>query len=232
MTVSLISNASLTDNGDYVSDSKTGLDWLKLDILNGYSYEAVDAGALGYTTSGWRFASKDDLLNLITTYVGPATGKYPGFFSSDWSSEIFEATNYLVPLFGMNIAFNDSRAAYNLSGGDFELHQISVQGFFKSSNFSELAGLGEITAVISVSADAPPGPFPVPSGRWLVYDNFFSGSLAQGPNLSSFLVRTTSSVPEPSKLSLFFFCIFITLFVRFKHSVIPDYRARPLDLPH
>lgn len=204
---STAANAALLDKGDYVTDTYDGKDWLKLNILNGYAYGDVLAGALGYTTSGWRYATTDDLLTLVNNYVGPSTGDYPGFPTSHYSTEALSGAIDLVTAMGMNAAFNDSRAVYNITGEVYEdLHQITLQGFFDSGINKDVPGLAEITASISIAPGANLGPLPFPSGRWLISESFFTQfpntPVPYGPSLSSFLVRDIAVVPEPQSLSL------------------------------
>lgn len=207
LIVSTISNAALIDQGNYVTDTYDGKDWLKLNVLNGYSYSEVLAGTYGYTTSGWRYATKDDLLSLLTNYVGPSTGDYPGFPTSHYSTEALPGAMYLVTAMGMNVAFNDSRAVYNITGDVYEgLHQITLQGFFDSGIKEDVPGLAEITASISIDPGATLGPLPFPSGRWLIsetrYTQFPNIPVPYGPYLSSFLVRDVAIVPESQTISL------------------------------
>lgn len=191
-------HSALVDGGDFSTDTANGLDWLKLSKVNGYSYNQVASGALGYTTTGWRFATGQELVNLFETNIGIRNGLYGGNFASPNASaaEYFANTEDLVLKLGMNIAFSDDRAVYNLLGYP-NLHQISVQGFF---NEGALPGLGEATAVFTGDFYAKDAPF----GRWLVWSAEYSPDY-QGPNISSFLVRDAvkpASIPEPSGIAL------------------------------
>jgi hypothetical protein len=221
---STVSNAALIDKGDYVTDTNYGKDWLKLNILNGFAYSDVLAGIHGYTTDGWRYATKDDLLSLVTNYVGPSTGAYPGFPTSHYSTEALSNAIYLVTAMGMNTAFNDSRAVYNITGDVYEgLHQITLQGFFDSGIDANVPGLAEISASISIDPGANLGSLPFPSGRWLIsetrYTQFPNDPVPYGPYVSSFLVRDVAVVPESQIVSLLAIgLVILPLFARRKKS--------------
>lgn len=53
-------NAVLVDNGDYTTDTRTGLDWLDMSFSQGLSYNASIAN-----NPGWRAASKSEVANLL-----------------------------------------------------------------------------------------------------------------------------------------------------------------------
>ncbi len=83
--------AAIVEHGTYIADTKSNLDWLNLTILNGYSYEQVVAGALGYTTTGWRYANQSELIGLFSTYVGAQNGQYEVPTSAQTSSYVSSA---------------------------------------------------------------------------------------------------------------------------------------------
>jgi len=196
----LQASATFVDGGTYVQDTSTGLDWLKLNYLNGYSYQNVAGGALGYTTSGWRFARKADLLNLFTTNVGALNGRYGNggseFPLNGESTAYTFSAESLVILLGMNVAINDARATYNVTGNR---HQISIQGFYDDENAAnQNLGIAEASALFS---DVYPSG-PVPVGRWVLAPDFMPPNQF-GPWLSSYLIRDSLNlIPEPGTLAL------------------------------
>lgn len=193
-----VTQAAMVSNGNYVTDSETGLDWLKLTELNGYSYESVLAGAKGYLPSGWRYAKKSDLLSLYTKYAGAENGGYGGTVSG-LSSSYLTPTVALIEMLGINVAFYDSRALYNITSGyDGLLHQISAQGFYDDESSNPRNGVAELTAVIT----APYG-MPAQLGRWGLFSDHFN-QYGYGRFLSSYLVRDSgvATVPEPNSLVL------------------------------
>lgn len=195
-------NANLTDNGAFVTDSATKLDWLKLPTLAGYSYQSVAVGAGGYTTSGWRFAKTNELVDLLQSQVGPILGNYGNYPSefpiSGQSTSYASKAEKLVLLFGMVVAFDDPRAFYNVGyyGG---FHQITIQGVFDDGDPGNTKnGIAEVSAILSRQTGYVFDPTPI--GRWLVETDWLP-AYQYGPYISSFLVRN-SAVPEPSSLAL------------------------------
>ena len=93
-----ISHAILIDRGEFSFDTATRLQWLKLGTLLGYSYDEVSAGALGYTTSEWRYATQSEVVDLFTRYIGAQNDTYTNWSSgpSAVSSEYFEGAYDLV----------------------------------------------------------------------------------------------------------------------------------------
>jgi hypothetical protein len=194
-------HSALVDAGDFSTDTASGLDWLKLNKVNGLSYAQVASGTYGYTTAGWRFATFKEMVNLFEVNIGSRNGLYGANFGSPnaLASEYFAGAEDLVVKLGMNLGFSDDRAVYNLNGYP-TLHQISVQGFFDDGASSP--GLAEATAVFTGDFYAKDEPF----GRWLVWSE--QGAFTpyvQGPNISSFLVRDSvaaANIPEPSSSAL------------------------------
>ena len=70
LLVSTASNSAsidIIDNGDYTTDSISGLDWLDLTITRGMSYNQVIADInFEGTLSGWRYATVTELTALIS----------------------------------------------------------------------------------------------------------------------------------------------------------------------
>ncbi len=55
---SLNANATLIDNGDYITDTNSGLDWLKLESTYGKSYNQVSGEiSSGGQLEGWQYAT-------------------------------------------------------------------------------------------------------------------------------------------------------------------------------
>jgi hypothetical protein len=70
-------NATLIDNGDYSTDTESGLDWLDWTLTtNKTQAEALTL----YSGSGWRIASKSEALGLMDNFFGVDVGAE----SSNW----------------------------------------------------------------------------------------------------------------------------------------------------
>lgn len=185
--------STLIDRGSYSADVSTGLDWLKLSVLNGLSYQAVEAGALGYTQNGWRFATMAEIDRLFRSNIpdiGPRLVVNP--YYQVWTEQSFDNAYDLVLKLGMNVAFGDDRAAYNITDNDPPLHQVSVQGYFNDQTPGR-HGLAEVTALFASAGEYPS------QGRWGYSPDWLND--APGPHLSSFLVRQ-APIPEPTTWAL------------------------------
>lgn len=196
-------SAALVDRGNFVTDTSTNLDWLKLTVLQRYSFEEVERGAYGYVTEGWRFANASDLLSLVTAYIGPAIGNYARTSNSSWTAADFAGANALVPLLGIVSGFNDPRAASNVELPlQPEYRSITTQGFMLYGSNNRRVGVTEITAIISTPAVMSNDVLVGPSGRWAIFERDVIDPDTAYAGLGSYLVRAASPVPEPSALAL------------------------------
>ena len=64
---SLSVNATIIDNGSYTTDTITGLDWLDVTMTLNMSVNEVSNDT---RFIGWRYATTNDLNNLVTDYIG------------------------------------------------------------------------------------------------------------------------------------------------------------------
>ncbi len=71
----LLAVADLRSTGDCLltQDTKTGLEWLDLNATVNRSYDDVAAGFGGYTTSGFRFASRSEVDQLFANAIATVT---------------------------------------------------------------------------------------------------------------------------------------------------------------
>lgn len=206
--------ASLVQRQNTTLDTETGLEWLNVQLPSGYGYNAVGAGAGGWIPAGWRYAWFDEVVALAERYVGPIDGGYSGPTSA-LSTNYATAAESFVLTMGMNLAFNDARASYNLQVYP-GLRQISTQGMFRDRNSADgRVGIFEVTAVLEDAAGLYGAPESFrPFGRWLAVEDFWSDSFASSP-ISSLLVRETeSTVPEPGTavlVSIAFFGLAVSM---------------------
>ncbi len=186
--------ASFIDYGTYSYDTKTGLDWLDTTKTAGLSYSAVKAGAGGWLSSGWRYATGAEVRDLFQFYIG--TG--PEVF---YPSNTEVAWNFALQM-GVNLSFNNNLGVRQIYGAN-EPTQISIDALFDDGTNNSFVGIGELIARLPSSYSTQPGTGP--GSRWVVYDDFWylPGSLPSwGYGYGSFLVREASQVPEPSSLLL------------------------------
>ena len=186
---SIQASAALSDKGDFVLDTNTNLVWLKLPILNGYSYDEVSSGSRGYISDGWRFANSSELLSLLTSYVSPVGSNYSGLPMSSWTEASFSTASALVSMLG---------STYEVDSGG--LKQATTQGFMHTMTPSgPPVGFTEVTAVFSVPANSTYGGFSGPSGRWGIVEYMGNNPSVGQAGLSSFLVKDVSPIPEPAQ---------------------------------
>lgn len=194
--VSANASATIVDHGTYFTDTNTGLDWLNNQPLAGQSYNSVLSGYGGYTTSGWHFATGDQLLALVGAYVGPV----PTLDSSNsWTAYNFDAQAFanaysLIEDLGINVSFGappdarSTRAVYNT-----ELTGIATQGWYDDGDGGGNAGIFDFAAYSYPSFSL------TPYSMTQVIPNFLSPDDFHGPNVSAILVREgmVPAVPEP-----------------------------------
>jgi hypothetical protein len=63
-------HANIIDRGNYITDTATNLDWLKINQTTSYSIDEILAGGGGYLTNGWRYATQLDFNRLVDHYFG------------------------------------------------------------------------------------------------------------------------------------------------------------------
>lgn len=88
----------LLDQGLTTLDPGTQLEWLDLSQTQGKSYNEVAAGYGGYTSSGWRFATREELSQLFTDAGGGGT--YPETTITTGNNPTYETALRLALLLG------------------------------------------------------------------------------------------------------------------------------------
>jgi hypothetical protein len=114
LSVSTLANATLIDNGDYTTDTESGLDWLDwTHTLDDTQAEAL----LEFSGDGWRIATRSETLNLLENYFGVSLGVGPTFLNhvgiDDWAIKY----GLFQTLFGLTE--NDYSAASIDGAGSF-----------------------------------------------------------------------------------------------------------------
>jgi hypothetical protein len=91
----------LEDRGNTTYDSNTGLEWLDLGLTAGQSYQSIQNGWNGYTTSeGFRFATRNEIQQLFMDADG--TG-----INSGWDPSDAAAASHLLSLVGTTLSQTD-----------------------------------------------------------------------------------------------------------------------------
>ena len=190
-------HAALIDHGNYFTDTETSLDWLMNAPLAGQSYNAVLSGYGGYLTSGWRFASGEELNALVSEQVGQLgpLNSSNGWTSDDFSPRAFSSAYNLIELLGVNGSFGnppDPRAGVQIYSTD--LTGLVTQGWYDDGNGSELVGIFALMAYDQPLLSA------TPYSKTQIIPDFLGPNERRGLAVSSILVR--AAVPEPATLVL------------------------------
>jgi len=95
LTVSPFASAALIDNGDYTTDTNSGLDWLDLTLTTSLSYDYVSSQlSAGGQFDGWAYADASQLASFFDSAGG--TGPYNG-----WSNNNINVVEPLLSLWGI-----------------------------------------------------------------------------------------------------------------------------------
>jgi hypothetical protein len=74
LSVSTLANATLIDNGDYSTDTESGLDWLDwTETINMTQSEAL----IDFSGAGWRVATATEAVGLIENHFEVVIGGWP-----------------------------------------------------------------------------------------------------------------------------------------------------------
>lgn len=123
-------NAALIDNGDYTTDTISGLDWLDLSFTEGLSYNDVSDGlAYGDEPQGWRMAKLAEAQNLFEQFGFPVDD----LFNTELTPEYSDAFNTMVSYIGTNLGTGSYSGAYAFVDGYTQVECLQVYG---CQNFS------------------------------------------------------------------------------------------------
>lgn len=190
-------HAVFIDNNTYLTDTGSGLDWLDVTTSAGQTYDYVSGQfGVGAEYEGWRYATGDEFNKLVSnwTLADPVISTYRPVRQND------DAIDGLIVLLGSTL---DSLYMYEY-GETYD----SYNGYAEGEGIDYTYGYLADDAINTLTPD---------DTQWLamLYDNesnvvtdtstaysaLHTPSRA-GPNLGSFLVRETVSVPEPSSIVL------------------------------
>jgi hypothetical protein len=126
LSVSTLANATLIDNGDYTTDTESGLDWLDwTKTLNYTQSEALDE----FGGAGWRIATATEADGLMDNQFGVADWDNRGF--SNQSGFVNYAQNYIP--FREFIGITDPR--WNIRGSYATIEGVGLYGVGHISAF-------------------------------------------------------------------------------------------------
>jgi hypothetical protein len=166
-------SATIIDQGGYITDTDTGLDWLDLSATTGFSYDQVVANVgAGGSFDGWTIASFD-IVHALFNNAGGA-GNYGGNATSTSNAGNLSLYNNLVGTWGAGAQF---------SGSSIWAHVLDVTPGGFTSGFA--IGCNNAPDLYCQWADN----FSYPSDRY--------------SNIGTALYRSSdSTVPVPASLAL------------------------------
>lgn len=170
-----------------VHDAESALLWLSPRATTGLTISAVDAGAGGWTTDGFRYATGAELLALLRHAGVPALG-VDFTWTETWSdAAIVAATKGLVA--GLGWTYENNAPSPGSPFGQRELYGVLADPFWgdgHSPPSRQYATFGATDTLAYVRAGG---------GQWL--------HRSADTLVGSFLVReATTTVPEPVTLAL------------------------------
>ncbi len=192
-------NASIVNNGIYTTDTDTGLDWLDLTETKGLSVTNVYSN---YISSGnWRYASGDQLNQLIFNYSGSVTN---GYDSTDQPAHRIDG---LIDLLGPTgntgfQVFNNGHYIFGLlKEFTTELNCAGLSCI--ATNQSWVASMTHY-AIDSITVDILGTPTTIALTDYSKTHDFKHDQTEPRADIGSFLIRdtTSSSVPLPSAIWL------------------------------
>lgn len=189
-----VAKAVIIDHGRYLTDTESGLDWLKLEETYNMSISDVLAKSVpGGILEGWRYATDYEFSVLVGNYTGVPTGSLGMTIIED------DLIDGLITLLTSTIDLM-YRELFGVTLDDF-IGVPEGNGLDISRGILFLFGFGRFNTGELVDHDGW-SPF----WDYLIIGNYHLPSVDENDHqkgLSSFLVRgTVTSVPEPKSLAL------------------------------
>lgn len=185
-------NAAVFDGGNFVQDTNTQLDWLKVSFTQGKSFDEVSSLIANDSFySGYQLAGREQVKTLFNNYYGEvAIGS-----GSSIDSLNYNKTFGFVNLLGLTREIQDS----NIIGLPVSVDRYFTTGYVAEPYVNNKHRIVEFVArdyFVSVGATQDSGKF---SYKASPYDDDEANEL-----ISSFLVRSSvvSLVPEPSTYAM------------------------------
>jgi hypothetical protein len=206
MAFALNANAALigiTDHDDYLTDTKTGLDWLDVTATLGMSYTDVTAQlSSGGLYEGWQYATAAQVGMLVDGSTGITTGIVgPGqtYTYSESDTTVRELISLLGDTFNasyQNLFGADNCTLYPTECPDGDL--VYTWGLLSDTHQTDM----QFTATLfdDDRTEQPTAITPA-HDKIVAMGDFYNAS--SNYSLGSYLVRATdATVPEPASLAL------------------------------
>lgn len=177
-------NAALTDRGTYITDTATGLDWLKLTETSNRSYNDISSQlGVGGEFEGWRYATGAEFEAMLFGQGATAMSCYEaGTNFCGWST--------------LNQGIGEQQL--NMLGDPFEqyLYGHDVQGFYGYSIgiLADMYSPDQHWAVYILDLE--------PAADYIYTHQYTPYNFQADPMQASYLVRT-AAVPLPAAVYLF-----------------------------
>ncbi len=176
------SSATLVSKGDYVEDTTTSLNWLKINKTKGKSYNQIlQEIAAGGTLEGWRLARESEFMALLISLLGITPEEK---MNGDVRYKYFKK---LTDLLGTTLESTMGHPDPNIAIGS---QSWSLTGLVESNDINDIR-LMNISSYKSLGHEAE-GFFQNSTGYYSADDT---------GNFGVFLVKTTP-VSEPASLGL------------------------------
>jgi hypothetical protein len=113
LSVSTLANATFIDNGDYTTDTESGLDWLDwTETMDDTQAEALAE----FSGDGWRIATSMEATDLIESYFGISFAGTNGRLTTSGVADIEDNANQFLSFFGTYEPWGTSYAIINGAG--------------------------------------------------------------------------------------------------------------------
>jgi hypothetical protein len=178
-------HASFIDHGNYITDTETHLDWLKISQTTSYSIADILAGSGGYVTHGWRYATQRDFNRLVDNYFGTDLDSQMMFPRRDDLD--LDLTREFLVLFEGYI--------WPQSGSNRAGH---VQGVVRGDSFPS----GWIIDIIRNPGGQDYGTLDAPQQWWLNTRTNSVGSFLIREGDTDSLPPEATAIPEPSTFAI------------------------------
>ena len=173
--------AALVEHSSFTTDTSAGLDWLDVTATQGLSYGQIQASAL--VTSGWRFATGDELSGLLANFGLPPVTR--NSLNSYPDTTVRTAVRQVSDLLG------NTFTPPNYGG-----YWYGLVGFYDPPEFDAITGFDRASAFFLYDETRDYNQ------AFIASNNAVFALSVSDPVYGGFLVRRTATVTEPSALLL------------------------------